>query len=59
MKEIQSGKGFVIHFDSLEEMESYKLAKMKNRSDMEKFKEVISLMRFSRMLKNAPKVHKK
>jgi hypothetical protein len=44
MKEIQSGKGSFIKFDSIEEMETYKLYKMKKCSDMEKFREFVSLM---------------
>lgn len=59
MKKNQSGKALFVQFDSWEEMETFKLNKMKNRTDMEKFKAFIALMRLSKMLKDAPKQHKK
>jgi hypothetical protein len=44
MIERQSGKALFVQFDSWEEMETFKLNKMKNRTDMEKFKAFIALM---------------
>lgn len=45
-------------FKSMEEMESFKLQRDLQTSDLERFKTFVALMKLGRKLKNAPKIHK-